>query len=246
VTRVIETSINAREQFGEDLYHSALFYLPEEAAPGLTEFTADGALTALQQWQERGIMPYERTATHLGINRPGGRIALTAVFSILRPHNKLQWTIRVAVHGDVAHVFGRYFQLETALAHFPSDANADPLVRDDMDTTSLAALRHFLWLNDALSSIKYSAVENRISRPESRRTGMPRTSWTIHLRSPRSAAPSMREQFAEVVRAAHAVRGHLRTNHRTGEKSIRVRPHIRGRGDAVQLKDYAFPAGAKQ
>jgi hypothetical protein len=38
----------------------------------------------------------------------------------------------------------------------------------------------------------------------------------------------------------HSVRGHLRRNWRTGEKSITVKPHVRGVGELTQVKDYHF------
>lgn len=38
------------------------------------------------------------------------------------------------------------------------------------------------------------------------------------------------------MRALHAVRGHLR--HYQDGKVVFVKPHLRGKGDAVQVKDY--------
>ena len=99
-------------------------------------------------------------------------------------------------------------------------------------------LAGFVWLIRTLKSARYTAIEKTISRQFARSSGTPRTSWVINVRPRGSKQPSMRQQFAEVVRAAHAVRGHLRTDRKTGVKSVRVRPYIRGQGDAVQIKDY--------
>jgi|SRR5437660_5534238 len=96
-----------------------------------------------------------------------------------------------------------------------------------------------MWLADRLrAGSSATAIAGAVSRQEARATRLPRQRWMVHLRRRGEAATALRVQFKAAMKAAHAVRGHLRTDYRTGDKSIKVRPHIRGLGGAVQLKDY--------
>lgn len=113
-----------------------------------------------------------------------------------------------------------------------------PIQREAAEKGGGGGKAAFVWLNDALTSIDFSATVERVSRQVARWEGSPRTRWVIEVRPHRSSLPPMRKQFAEVVRAAHAVCGHLRRHRITGEKPVRVKPYIRGKGDAVQIKDY--------
>ena len=112
------------------------------------------------------------------------------------------------------------------------------------------ALQRLNWLMEALTSIERSAFKRTpLTRQVARAKGYPRESWEIILR-PKYAkgVPSNREIFADVMRTAHAVRAHKRSEHlrmnpRTGVKDIivsaaEVGPHVRGKGELVQLKDY--------
>ncbi len=246
----VECSLGARQLFEKAVAEAALFHLPIDAhPPGTDGALADQILPPLRAWQERGIMPYRLTATSLlkDSDKLGGvlQIQLTSVFSESEPE-RLEWVSRsrvVAEDGlwrrDLYAVFKQRDDDQIDLMRVNREVAKES--RDIMGATVAWSLRHFMWLIHALSSVEYTAVEERVSRPVARATGMPRTTWRIHLRKRGSRTePSMRQQFAEVVRAAHAVRGHLRTHHRTGEKSIRVRPHVRGKGDVVQIKDYVL------
>lgn len=126
----------------------------------------------------------------------------------------------------------------TGLSRMRPVINVRRHIADGADMAVVETLRGFLWLIQALTSNEYTTVESRISRRLARSTNRPRVSWEIKIRAARSSVESAKHQFSEVFRKAHAVRGHFRTNFRTGTKSIRVRSHILGNGEAIQIRDY--------
>lgn len=168
--------------------------------------------------------------------------------------DRIEWTAQIDFRDDSGHavLYGSYAEAYSDdsddLLFIKPERPIAPHQRQAAEKAGGICLAAFVWLNDSLVSSGYSAKEQRVSRPLARAEGSPRTRWVIEIRKRGAPTLSMRKQFAQVVRAAHAVRGHLRRNRRTGERSTRVKPYIRGRGDAIQIKDYLFheqPAGLR-
>jgi hypothetical protein len=87
----------------------------------------------------------------------------------------------------------------------------------------------FVWLNNALTSNELSAKAERVSRQVARSEGSPRMRWVIEAcRADRA--------FHRCENGSPMLCG--RTHRVTREKSVKVKPYIRGKGDAVQIKDY--------
>lgn len=214
--------------------------------------TADSVLDSMRAWRERGIMPYATTA--LRWPDETGTVWTTAVYRLVPGTDRVEWTARYEFSSDEgrAVMFASYAEsgsdTDTDLLFIAPEHPIAPHQRQAAEVGGGGGIAAFVWLNDALTSMGYSAKQESVSRQLARSEGSPRTRWVIEVRPRRSSQPPMRKQFAEVVRAAYAVRGHLRRHSRTGQKSIRVKPHIRGKGDAVQIKDYVVrdgPSGSR-
>lgn len=247
-TVIHETSSGSRALFEKCWPQAAVFEFPSNGSESLCVADAKAnVIPAVREWRERGIMPFPYTATSV-IAGARARYRSRSVFTMAGPA-VLAWVTQIdfALRDQHLYYYGAYELRDDRPDAEILNFTFLPDKRDN-ELPVLAwpgDLAEFVWLNRALSSVRYTVVERRISRQEARATNSPRTVWTIHVRSPRASSTSMRAQFKDVVQAAHAVRGHLRTNHRTGQKSIQVRPHIRGRlGNAVQLKDYVVHAEA--
>ena len=104
-------------------------------------------------------------------------------------------------------------------------------------TEVMGGVSRFTFLLEALQSTGYSAKTLvGPSRQVSRATGEPRKQFEVVIRKRGDRfAPPCKTQFAELLRQAHMVRAHMRTNWRTGEKTIRVRNFERGgRGEVAK------------
>lgn len=107
-------------------------------------------------------------------------------------------------------------------------------------TEIMGGLARLSFLLEALTSVGYSGVAlPGPSRQVARSTGEPRKQFevVIRKRGDRHVTPA-REQFAEVMRQAHMVRAHMRTNWRTGQKTIKVRNFERGGRGTVEKPTY--------
>lgn len=94
-----------------------------------------------------------------------------------------------------------------------------------------------------LYSRKYRFQEQTVSR-QVRRAGnfLPnyREYITVSRDDVRYVTSIPASKMLKRMRELHIVRGHLRTNHYTGEKNIWVSQHTRGQGELTQAKEYRF------
>lgn len=240
-SEITEASRGAQDMFRRTYAEATLFIAPTLNDRVIVE-TADELMESMRAWRERGIMPYAITA--LRWPDETGRLWTTAVYRLVPGTDRIEWTARY----DFDDPEGRAIMF-ASYAEGGSDADTDllfvkperPIAPIQLDAAKKAGgggIAAFVWLNNALTSTSFSAKAEIVSRQVARSEGSPRMRWVIEVRPRRSSLPSMRKQFADVVRAAHAVRGHLRKHRVTGEKSVKVKPYVRGKGDAVQIKDY--------
>jgi len=240
-TEVIEASRGAMDLFRRKYAEATLFIAPV-LDDRILVASADKVLESMRAWRERGIMPYATTA--LRWPDETGNVWTTAVYHLVPGTDRIEWTSRYEFRDEEgrAVMFASYAEggsdTDTDLLFIKPERPIAPIHRRAAEAGGGGAIAAFVWLNDAMMSMGYSAKEERVSRQVARSEGAPRTRWLIEIRPRGSNSTPMRKQFAEIVRVAHAVRGHLRLHRLTGAKTIKVRPHIRGKGDAVQIKDY--------
>jgi hypothetical protein len=99
--------------------------------------------------------------------------------------------------------------------------------------------RFYNYLNDR--KIRY--VEQSTSRQVRRSLGVSSDykEYVMIKREDVKYANSIpRSEMMKRMQSLHRVRGHLRLNFRTGEKSIRVRDYVKGQGNILVDKDYRF------
>jgi hypothetical protein len=250
--KVIEVSRGARALFENLLPEAALFQIPSSAfVDGYRGIAIDNLLG----WRSAGVIPFPYVAIEhddVAIDSRESRLGVegrsVSLFT-LTERDTLAWITRsdLSKNGRSERYFAHFDQrgMNGEVSFLDPAHDAENIDRRIGEASVPSDLYIFEWLLEALRSTRYTAIEEKTSRQLARSTGEPRTRWIIEVRSRGSAAPKLADQFREAMRAAHAVRGHLRTDHRTGEKSIRVRPHIRGIGDGVQLKDYIVLGGSK-
>lgn len=249
LSEVIEASRGAREVFQRTYAEATLFIAPILNDRVLVA-RADSVIESMRAWRERGIMPYAVTA--LRWPDETGTVWTTAVYRLLPGTDRIEWTARYEFRDEAgrALMFASYAEggsdTGTDLLFIKPERPIAPIHRRAAEIGGGGAIAAFIWLNDALTSVGYSARVERVSRQVARSEGSPRTRWLIEIRSRGAHSTPMRKQFAEVVRAAHTVRGHLRMHGGTGAKTIKVRPHIRGKGEAVQIKDYVARGAGRQ
>jgi hypothetical protein len=249
------------------LAQATLFYLPTDAQLDALDIRCrSNVIAPTQQWMTNGVMPYPVTATETSFiatskdfieTSSGNTYSFnhTCVFQI-NPTGDLTFIVK-AVIDDVEEGCGRQRRQITYVAamltldgqlRFPAlldgsvarDVGLDVVEDYRVRTSGSCGLQSINWLVEALGSIERSAFQREpLTRQVSRATGYPRQSWEITIRRKGTrGVPTNREIFAAVMKAAHAVRAHMRTNYRTGDKDIKVKAHIRGHGDGVQIKDY--------
>jgi hypothetical protein len=102
----------------------------------------------------------------------------------------------------------------------------------------------FIDLFEALNNGRKRFVEQTISRQARRALGIetPTAAYREYIVVDRKDALAGALTRSEVFRRhphLHAVRGHLR-RYKNGKTAF-VKPHTRGRGDALQVKDYVLP-----
>jgi hypothetical protein len=186
----------------------------------------------------RMALPYSSIAIYQSGAADGVISEQTSVYEIFEGTLVYQTRFRIGDHRAMYTYLADYDLRDSRIWRVRPNASLLPIDQQMMDSIGIGSLRQLRALLDALTSIAHSVVEERVSRQVARATGEPRTRYTIYVREHGSDGPTAKQTFASIVRIVHAVRGHMRTDHRTGEKRIKVRPHLRGRGDAVQIKDY--------
>jgi len=93
----------------------------------------------------------------------------------------------------------------------------------------------------ALYSRQNRFIEESVSRQVRRANKYPanyREYIVIPKEDVRYASAIHAATIVKRMKELHAVRGHLRTNWKTGQKNILVKPHTRGQGEALQAKEY--------
>jgi len=245
---VIEVSGNGRQVHEEMLRDAVLFHIPRTAF--IEEAFAHDIVTQSRAWRERGVMPYPVTATRFSWRSPGDTgYDETAVFT-LDHEGRLLFSVHTTFWPEPGKR-AEFYTIARDGAH--DDVDGISILRPSEDTRRvlrkkeashavymteiMGGMSRLSFLLEALESVGYSGVAlPGPSRQVSRRTGEPRVQYEIVIRKrgDRHVTPA-REQFAEVMRRAHMVRAHLRTNWRTGQKTIKVRNFERGgRGEVAK------------
>jgi hypothetical protein len=234
------------------LYREAvLFVLPagdgnlDEDADVATSIEAEAkAAGSVVEVLGRMALPFSSIAISHSSSVEGVISEQTSVYEVYESTLVYQTRFRIGDHRAMYTYFADFDLRDMRIWRVRPNTSLSRIDQQMMDTIGVSSLRDLRALLDALTSTAHSAIEERISRQVARATGQPRTRYTIHVRERGSTTSSAKQTFASVIKIVHAVRGHLRTDHRTGEKKIKVRPHLRGRGDAVQIKDYVIhPSG---
>lgn len=207
-------------------------------------------MRAFPELWDTGVMLFPITATEfrwrdmeMVVN--GTEYVETCVFRLV--NDRLRIVLRNSFVNKGKHVFTCVIGQETA-ARFIVDSPIEFARRTEI----CRGLSHPVLRRDAFwpppnqqacrSSWEHRAigVQARTADSTSSTLGSyPRESWEITIRWKHArGVPKNQAIIADVMRAVHAVRAHMRTNHRTGLKDIKVRDQVRGANSGIQIKEY--------